>query len=135
MIKIHFVDGHTLDCESVHGMPHHYNGTNRDSLTFVFPESYEVKAVMEYFRPENTKRLYLEDENGEKFLHEHYTIRIAAGVMERGTLLHAGEDVDHRMVVYVKMIQTTYSEQQLEELSDVVDAMLISQLMGGVDNG
>lgn len=135
MTTIHFVDGLTLECESVHGTHVYYNGINRDSLTFIFPEEVTVNTLIDFFTPENTKRIYLEDENGEKFLHEHYTIRLAVGVMERGALLQIGEDVDHRMVSYVKMVRTSYSEQQLEELSDVIDTMLVAQLMGGNDNG
>lgn len=134
-MKIHFLDGRTLECESVHGEHIYYNGVNRDSLTFVFPDTSEVKALIAYFRPENTKRLYLEDDNGEKFLHENYTILLGAGLKERGHLLGAGEDVDHRMVTYVQMVRASYSEQQIEELSDIIDTMLIAQLMGGNDNG
>lgn len=135
MTKIHFTDGRILECESVHGAHVYYNGVNRDSLTFVFPDTSELKALIAHFRPDNTKRLYLEDDNGEKFLHEHYTIFLSAGLTERGALLGAGEDVDHRMITYVKMVKTSYAEQQLEELSDTLDTMLIAQLMGGADNG
>lgn len=135
MTKIHFMDGKVLECESVHSTHLYYNGINRDSLTFIFPDTYELNALLVYFTPNNTKRLYLENDNGEKFLHEHYTIRLAAGLTERGTLLGAGEDIDHRMITYVKMIKTSYFEQQLEELSDTLDTMLIAQLMGGANNG
>lgn len=131
---IHFADGRTLECESVHGEACYYNGVNRDKLIFVFPEEVHIDTILDNFTTTNTKRIYLEDETGEKFLHEHYTIRLAAGVKERGSLLRAGEDVDHRMVSYVEMVKTSYSEQQLEELSDVIDTMLIAQLMGGVGN-
>lgn len=134
MTTIHFTDGKSLECESVHSNREYYNGVNRDKLTFIFSEEVPISLIVETFTPDNTKRIYLEDEGGEKFLYEHYTIRLGAGVKERGSLLHMGEDADHKMVSYVEMIRTTYSEQQLEELSDTVDVMLIAQLMGGVEN-
>ena len=130
-MTIHFSDGRQLACETVHSRPAYYNGVNRDQLTFVFPESTDISTILFHFTPENCKQLYLEDESGERFLHENYTIRMGAGVKERGTLLGEGADVDHRMVSYVDMIRTTYAEQQLDALRDAVDLMLVSSLEGG----
>lgn len=134
-MTITLTDGRQVECESVHSRPQYYNGTNRDALIFIFPESVGLLEVVAKFVPENCKKIWIEDESGEKFLHEHYTIRLEAGIKERGALLQVGEDNDHRMVTYIKMIRTTYSEQQLEELSDTMDTLLIAQLMGGNDNG
>lgn len=135
MITITFLNGQELECETVHSHSQYYNGTNRDKLTFVFPENFGLMEIAANFTPENCKKIWLKDESGEQFLHEHYTIRFAIGVKERGALLNVAEDLDHRMVAYVEMIRTTYSEQQLEELSDTMDAMLVAQLMGGNDDG
>ena len=132
MTIIHFSDGRQLTCETVHSRQVYYNGTNREQLTFVFPEEVGVQTVLDHFTPENCKQIYLEDESGEKYLHENYTIRMGAGVNERGSLLGVGEDLDHRMVTYVNMIRTTYAEQQLEALQDTVDHMLIGSLEGGI---
>lgn len=134
-MKIVFSDDTNLLCETVHGSFQYYNGTNRDSLTFIFPEDFDLTELINKFIPRNCRKIWLEDESGGKFLHEHYTIRFAIGVKERGFLINAGENADHRIVNYVTMLQTTYAEQQLEELSDVVDALLVSQLEGGNDNG
>lgn len=131
MTTIHFKDGRTLICETVHSRPQYYNGINRDKLTFVFPEEMDIATIINHFTPENTKQIYLEDESGDKFLHENYTIRLGAGVKERGALLGIGEDLDHRMVSYVDMIQTTLAEQELENLRDAVDLMIIESLRGG----
>lgn len=135
MLTITFADGRQLECESVHSRPKTYNGTNRDSYIFIFPDTVGLIEVVSHFTPENCKKIWLEDESGEKFLHEHYTIRLEAGIKERGALLQAGEDNDHRTVTYIQMVRTTYSEQQLEELSDTMDTLIIAQLMGGNDNG
>ena len=135
MLTITFTDGRQLECESVHSRPVHYNGTSRDQLIFIFPESVGLIDAVAHFTPENCRKIWLKDESGEQFLHEHYTIRFAAGIKERGALLQIGEDIDHRMVTYIQMIRTTYSEQQLEEISDVVDTMLIAQLIGGEHDG
>lgn len=132
---IKFMDETTLECESVHSRLKYYNGINRDSYIFVFPDTVGLIEVVSKFTPENCRRLWLIDDNGEEFLHEHYTIRLGAGIKERGALLQIGEDEDHKMVAYVEMIRTTYSEQQLEELSDTVDSMLVAQLMGGNSDG
>ena len=128
---VQFTDGRQLTCETVHSRPAYYNGTNRDQLTFIFPEEAGIQTILDHFTPENCKQIYLEDESGEQFLHENYTIRMGAGVKERGTLLGVGEDLDHRMVSYVDMIRTTYAEQQLETLRGAVDLMLIESLEGG----
>lgn len=128
---IHFTDGRQLTCESVHSRPAYYNGTNRDQMTFVFPEEVDIQTILSHFTPENCRQLCLEDESGGKYLHENYTIRVGAGVNERGSLLGAGEDLDHRMVSYANMVRTTYAEQQLETLKDAVDLMLIESLEGG----
>ncbi|MBD5135250.1 MAG: hypothetical protein HDT39_04710 [Lachnospiraceae bacterium] len=125
---IHFSDGRQLTCETVHSRQVYYNGTNREQLTFVFPEEMDISTILDHFTSANCKQIYLEDDSGEKFLHENYTIRMGAGVKERGTLIGVGEDLDHRMVSYVEMIRTTYAEQQLEMLNDVVDMMLIDAL-------
>lgn len=132
---IKFMDGSTLECEGVYSRLKYYSGINRDSYIFVFPDTVGLIEVVSKFQPENCKKIWIEDESGEKFLHEHYTIRLEAGIKERGALLQIGENEDHRTVTYIQMIRTTYSEQQLEELSDAMDALLIAQLMGGNDNG
>ncbi len=128
---VHITDGRKLTCETVHSRPAYYNGTNRDQMTFVFPEEVGIQTILDHFTPENCRQLFLEEESGRKYLHENYTIRVGAGVNERGSLLGVGEDVDHRMVAYVNMIRTTYTEQQLETLQDAVDLMLIESLEGG----
>lgn len=131
MTKVYFANGQSIDCETVHSNPAYYNGTQRDKLTFVFPEEVSVQTVLDLFTRENCERIWLElpeEETGERYLHEHYTIRMGAGVKERGTLLSVAEDTDHRMVTYVEMIQTTYAEQQLDDLNDIVNSLLIHDL-------
>lgn len=131
MIKVIFMDGSTLTAENILSRSMQYNGVQREYLTFTFPDTVEVSTLLEHFAPENCKQLYLEDESGERFLHENYTIRLAAGVNDRGNLLTMAEDTDHRMVSFVKMIRTTEAEQKLADLEEVVQTLLVNDLAKG----
>lgn len=128
MTKVIFLDGRELIAENILSRSMLYNGVSREYLTFTFPEDVTVATLIDHFTPANCKQLYLEDESGEQFLHENYTIRLGAGVQERGNLLQIGEDNDHRMVSFVKMIRTTKAEQDLDDVRDTVKTLLVANL-------
>lgn len=129
-MKVIFSDGRFMTCETVHSNPLTYNGTVRDCFTFVFPEGTPIDAILAHFTPENTDQIWLEDEDGNRYLHEHYTIRISAGTGERGRIINSAIDEDHREVSYVKMCKETTMETRVRLLQEAMDLMLVSELEG-----
>lgn len=129
-MKVIFSDGRFMTCETVHSSPMMYNGTSRDCYTFIFSGDTSVETILSHFTPENTDQIWLEDEDGNRYLHEHYTIRISAGAGERGTLINSAPDADHREVCYVKMCRETTMETRVRQLQEAMDLMLISELEG-----
>lgn len=129
-MKIIFSDGRFMTCESVYSNSLMYNGTSRDCFTFIFPKEIPIDAILSHFIPENTDQITLEDEDGNRYLHEHYTIRIAAGTGERGLLINVAPDQDHRDVAYVRMCKETTMETRVRELQEAMDLMLVTELEG-----
>lgn len=131
MTKIIFADGRVLLSEVVVSRSMMYNGTNREAYIFTFPEDTSVDSLLSHFTPDNCDQIWLEDEEGNRFLHEHFTIRISAGVSDRGQLLNVGEDTDHRMIAFVKMCKETTMETRVRQLQETTDIMLTNMLEEG----
>lgn len=129
-MKVIFADGRWMQCNSVHSMPMTYDGTTRDSYTFLFPADTSIDTIKNHFTPDNCDQITLEDEDGNRFIHEHYTIPISAGTSDRGLLLMAGENVDHEQVPYIKMCRETTMETRVRQLQEVTDAVLTNMLEG-----
>lgn len=137
MTSITFVDGSVFHCIGIHGRQITYGGILRDSLIFIFDkEDVLLEDLVDIFTESNCKQLHLtvEDnpESQEVFLHEDYTIRVGLGETSIENLLNQGSNVSPTQIVrYVQMAQTTYTERQIQQQQEVLDALLLSTLSGG----
>lgn len=128
---VKLADGTELECLRADGRQVEYQGTVRDCLIFLFDETVSLAQIESAFTVENCRRLELcEDDN--IFVHEDYTLRIAYGRSYKETVIHNNSVVKENddAVNYVKMVQTTMAERQLEQQQEVLDALLVAQLEG-----
>lgn len=112
---IRFKSGTEMECLGVHGSKMLYEGVNRDSLTFLFPDTTSIETLLDTFTPANCEQVWLI--NGEsQDLHENYTVRTGAGIGMRDTILHYN-DGDNTEVCWVTMAQSTVTERQIMQLN------------------
>lgn len=131
-MKITLSNGTEFEALGVHGRSMNYQGTQRDSLVFMFnPDDYSLNDIVNAFNEENCSAITLEDSNGGTYLHENYTIRIEAGIGYK-EMVKSGSvsSNDTTQAVYVRMAQTTLTERKLMSQQDVLDALVVQALEG-----
>jgi len=137
-MRIVLTNGTELVATGIHAQQVTYQGVLRDCLIFLFdPETISMDEAGKLFCADNCSTIKIVDEEGE-YLHSNYTIQLEIGrsikeIALYGTMAgseQAGFDMSNR--VYVKMAQSTMAERQLERQQEVLDALLIAQLEGGV---
>ena len=131
MNEIKFFNGETLSCVGVYANPVTYLGVTRDALTFAFaPEQVSLDELLRLATPENCAAITIA-EGDELFVHEHYTIRIGAGVSCRDIALRggmAGPVQDTQPMTWVTMAQSTPAERLLMDQQDVLDTLVAATL-------
>lgn len=131
MNKIKFSNGETLSCVGAYANPVTYLGVTRDALTFAFdPEQVSIDELLRLTTPENCAAITIAD-GDELFVHEHYTIRIGAGVSCRDIALRggmAGPVQDTQPMTWVTMAQSTPAERLLMDQQDVLDTLVAATL-------
>lgn len=131
MSEIRLFNGRTLSCEGVYANPVTYLGITRDALTFVFdPEKTGLEELLEQFTPENCAAVTITD-NDETYIHEHYTVRVGAGVGCKDLALRggmAGNVQDTQPLAWVTMAQSTPAERQMQAQQVAIDALLVAAL-------
>ncbi len=131
MNEIKFFNGETLSCVGVCANPVTYLGVTRDALTFAFaPEQVSLDELLRLATPENCAAITIA-EGDELFVHEHYTIRIGAGVSCRDIALRggmAGPVQDTQPMTWVTMAQSTPAERLLMDQQDVLDTLVAATL-------
>jgi len=140
MVKIELMDGTMMDCEGVHSSACFYHGTSREAYTFLFAPETDLNMLSAMFVPDLCDKIIIHTEDGESFVHEHFTIRYGLGcsakesaVGEIGNSMNVSsigqaDDPQKVFVAWVKMIQTTLSEQMLMQQQEVIDSLLIAEL-------
>ena len=140
MVKIEFLDGTMLDCEGVHSSACFYQGTSREAYTFLFDPEIDLNELSSLFVPERCDKIIIHTEDGESFAHKHFTIRYGYGCSTKESALDEignsmnvssvgqADDPQKVFVAWVKMIQTTLSEQMLMQQQEVIDNLLIAEL-------
>lgn len=113
-------------------------GSKRDTLTFIFPESASLEEIDGAFSPENCESVTLcetvQNEDGtateNTYVYKGYTIR-AELKKQPEEVTPAAEDTAavYGSRVMVSMSQRTYVESQLASLTDTVDALVLDALM------
>lgn len=128
-MKIQFANGRTLDCQGVRGAPISYQGVTRDCLTFLFLPDTDLGELLTLFTPENCRAVSLAGDEA-VFIHEHYTLRVAAGIGDKALTEGSAAVVGGQgeQVCYVSMAQTTLAERQLLAQQEVLDGLLLASL-------
>lgn len=135
-MKITLADGSSILCENVTGAKMMYQGVSRDSLTIICnPADVTIDSMMVKFTPENCKTIIITDDSDQQFIHEHYTIRVGAGVsvldlaITGATQGMFSPDVSKtEPKCWCTMVQTTVTERQLVQLQETTDALVIDAL-------
>lgn len=98
-------------------------GTNRDTLSFVFPASMALDEVDALFNEVNCEKIVVADDNGE-YRHNGYTVR-AELKRTPVEVAPATEDSDavYENRVIVSMAQRTYQENQINEMQRALAAL------------
>lgn len=131
---VRLADGTTIPCEGVYASPMMYLGVQRDALTFTFdPESVSVQKLLELFTPENCAEIQIRTEPSVFVVHEHYTIRVGAGMSCQdlaNRMMTGGPVQNTNPAAWVTMVQSTPEERQLQSQQAALDALLINVLEG-----
>lgn len=131
MSKIKLSNGEILTCEGVYANPVTYMGVTRDALTFAFdPDLVSLDDLLRLTTPENCAAITIADGN-ERFVHEHYTVRIGAGVSCRDLALRggmAGPVQETQPMTWVTMAQSTPAERQMQAQQEALDALVTAAL-------
>ena len=104
-------------------------GTNRDTLSFVFSAGTSMDELDSVFTAENCEKITIMDgQNG--FIHSGYTVRAE---LKREpvevTAATENEAAVYENRVIVSMSQRTYYESQLASLTETVDLLVLESLM------
>lgn len=131
-MQIKMTNGNILDCVGVHGWPIEYQGVKRDSLTFLFNENQSIDYLNDVFSPEKCKDITIISDSGED-IHSNYTIRIGMGkgyknIALANTYSIGSSEEDMKKYCWVQMAQTSLTERELQNQSDILELLLISEL-------
>ena len=141
-MKIKLANGAELYPILVTGGPKHVQGMSRDTLTFVFPEGVSLDEADRLFSEANCETLSLYEETelmqedgstvtGEiEHVHKGYTIRAELArkpVETKPATTDTAAAYENR--VTVSMAQRNYSETQVANLTETVDALVLESLM------
>ena len=131
-MKVILSNGRGIEALGVHGRNISYQGVQRDSLIFLFEiENESLADAMTDFTDENCAVVTLESDDGERFIHEHYTIRTELGYGYKDLVLTGGvSGNDDTKVVYVRMAQTTLMERTVESQQEAIDNLIVAALEG-----
>ena len=131
-MKVTLSNGKEIEALGVHGRNISYQGVQRDSLLFLFEiDNESLTDAMTDFTAENCKVVTLESDDGEQFIHEHYTIRTELGYGFKDLVLTGGvSGKDDTKVVYVRMAQTTLLERTVENQQEAIDNLIVAALEG-----
>ncbi len=132
-MKIVLADKTELDVIVVNGNKRNVQGSNRENLDIVLPETYTLDAVDKLFTEQNCETLKLIDGNKE-YIYNGYTIR--SGLF-KDVVLVKESDLETEAVyenrITVSIAQRTYTETQLANLvkSQRDQDEVIAELMFG----
>lgn len=127
-MKITLTNGTELEALGVRGETVYYQGMNRDCLRISFdPEQHTLAEIDGLFTAENCRTLTLTDDSG-SYVHSGYIIRRSLE-KSRGEPQTGSSELPPERIV-VQMAQITYLEQQAADLTDAVDALILSGLEG-----
>lgn len=128
-IKIKMFNGTEIPCFGALGQAYYYQGIQRDSITFYFdPENVTISSLIENFTEENCKAITIVSDDSE-YVHYNYQIIDQIGTGNYSSV--AGGPVsanDERKCLFVRVLQTTYTERLWEQHDEAIDDIVISIL-------
>ena len=149
MMYVRFKNETVIPTLGVHSQKILYNGINRDHLIFLFnPGEVSISDIEREFTPENCKTIIIgmrnsENTEPEEFAHIGYTILLGFGYANRfkvlGDTILSLEDApdisnpETIMVNYVKMVQTTTLERNVESQGEALKEVIgyLSEIEAG----
>ena len=131
-MKIVLSNGKEFEALGVHGRPLNYQGVMRDSLIVLFdPEKVSVEEIMKEFTEANCSAITIDENDGNIFVHENYTIRIEVGCGYKEMVTSGGiSGNDVSQCSYVRMAQTTLSERTIQKQQEIIDTLVVAVLEG-----
>ena len=125
-MKIILTNGAELNPIMITGGPRYIQGSNRDTLNFIFPADAGMEALDETFIAENCESIIIVENNGNENIHKGYTIRAE---LSKASVKVVSETSETAAVyedrITVSMSQRTYMESQLAAMQAVIDQMNI----------
>jgi hypothetical protein len=117
-MKITLTNGVVLTPIMVTGAPATVQGTRRDTLSFIFPETESIMTLDAAFSEDACEIILIEGDDGSESIHKGYTIRSEikkAGVVVSPETSDSDAVVENRITV--TMAQRTHMETKLAALS------------------
>lgn len=137
-MKIILANGVELEPIVVTGAPHHVQGANRDTLSFVFAEEAGLEALDAAFTEEACESIAVVESENASYIHKGYAIR--AGLTKGSVAVSRGDteaEAVYENRITVTMAQRTYAEAKLATLAaestdtQLAVAELAEIIMGG----
>lgn len=120
-MQIRLADGTILECISIFGKKGHYQGANREFLEFhISPETCSFEQLDQLTGDSgSTHRIYIIDDNGDEFLHEHFVIRKELALKQVEVSPETADaPAQYETRIIVELAQLTYAEVQLQQLQE-----------------
>ena len=129
-MQIILANGIELNPIMVSGSSRFVQGSNRDTLEFVFPVDTSLDELDGIFTSQNCESIKIVDGTGE-YIHTGYSIRAELKRCPM-VVVPATESVEEVVEnrVTVSMSQRTYAESQLANLTDTVGVLVLESLLG-----
>lgn len=123
-MKIKLNNGNELSLIMVSGGPRYVQGTQRDTLNFVFPADVGMDTIDEAFTETACERITIMGDDGGEDIHKGYTIR--AGLTKASVELEKSTpdaEAVYEDRITVSMSQRTYTETQLKNMESAMAAL------------
>lgn len=131
-IKLH--NGIELTPIVVLGESRFAQGSQRDTLKFVFPASIGMDYIDSVFSSDACESVSIVDDNGNEYTHTGYTLRVSLGKEAvKVSVATAESDAVYEDRIFVVMGERTYSENQFAKISKTVSELeqAMNVLLGG----
>ena len=124
-MKIILANGKELSPILVTGGPRNIQGASRDTLSFIFPADVSMESIDVAFSAEACEKITIIGDDGSENIHTGYTIRaeLSKKSVEVTPATEEAEAVYEDRIT-VSMSQRTYTETQLAELNDAMNALI-----------
>ena len=122
-MHITLTNGTEMTPLSIYGGGRSVQGTERDTLYFVFPVSEGLETLDSIFTEENCESITITEDSGDSFIHKGYTVR--AELSKKNMVVGTNEENEpiYEDRLTVAMAQRTPAENQLKEMERAMMAL------------